>query len=365
MYQKSMDLENYATRIAVILEEFFDTQKSKVDENTPSFLSLLEVIQEFSLRGGKRIRPFFVYIGYSLIKGDISEELDEVMKASILIELIHTFFLAHDDIMDKSDLRRGKPTLHVHYEKEYKSLYGNNNLERKHFGSSMAILAGDMLFSLALDLLSDLNIKIETQKEILRVLNKTIMNTIVGQELDIRLEHKRTSFSEEILNVYKRKTAQYTFECPLHLGVLLAEGTERDLKILSEFAIPLGIAFQIRDDILGVFGKEKETGKIVGDDIYQGKQTLLIAKALEYGSDIQKDTIISILGNKNITHFDIRKIQTIIEDTGALTYAQDFSQKKIAEAKKILENIASSSQYNTQAVTQLSNVTDYIISRSI
>jgi len=240
------NLTDYAKRIDPLLVNFFQSQKAQIPKSLGYARQMLENLEGFCIPGGKRLRPALVYWGYKLLGGKHSKD---ITKASLAMELVHAFLLIHDDIMDQSDLRRGKITLHKLYERECETLYKSNGKSQR-FGETMGILAGDLSSCLAFKLLLSANFSPEQKTLVLNKLHETIINTIFGQELDIRLEVNGLSKPSEILDVYHLKTAQYTFECPLHIGAILAGATQKDLEVISAFAIPCGIAFQITDDIL-------------------------------------------------------------------------------------------------------------------
>jgi len=353
-------LADYKKQIDPLLVEFFQGQKAQIPTSLKYAHQMLNNLEDFCTRGGKRLRPALVYYGYKLLGGDESKD---ILKASLAMELIHTFLLIHDDIMDESDFRRGKTTMHKIYKAECETVYrANGNSQR--FGETMGILAGDLSFCLAFELLLSSDFSPELKTQVMQKLQDTVTNTIFGQELDVRLEFNGSSKPSEILSVYKLKTAQYTFECPLHIGAMLAGATQKDLETISNFAIPGGIAFQIRDDILGMFGDKKHTGKPVGSDIKQGKQTLLIAKALQKAGKIDRKRIKAALGNKELDENGIRKIQSIIRKTGALAECERVAKKHIDQAKQALSKF-SKHNWDKDIIKKLDNIADFIVERKV
>ncbi len=161
--------------------------------------------------------------------------------------------------------------------------------------------------------------------------------------------------------MYEYKTAKYTFEGPLHLGAILGGADDKFLNQLSQYAIPAGIAFQIQDDILGIFGDEKKTGKPVGSDIRQGKYTILVAKAFEKANPRQKKILARCLGNKNLTKKDIEDFRKVIIESGSLDYAKNLAMKLVWEAKKELEKI----KMNSETKKFLRGIAEYMIKREL
>lgn len=225
------------------IEIFFaeEIRKSK----SPFSTEALKMLREFSLRGGKRIRPVLVNQGY-FIAGGKNKNL--ILKTSIFIDLIHNFLLIHDDIMDKGELRRGKKTLHLKYADSAKS-----KKDSLHYGISMAIAGGDMMEFLARKILTKSKFPDINKIKAIKRLNQVLERTAYGQMLEFYLRDKLKAggkiTEQEILDVYKTKTALYTFVGPLQIGAILAEDNEKILNSLEKIGVPLGIAFQIKDDI--------------------------------------------------------------------------------------------------------------------
>lgn len=338
-----LKLKQFKTKLDKELEIFFNKRIKEAKSIDPSAKQIMTSLKNFTLGSGKRIRAALIYYGFKCFKNNNEKEL---LKASMCIELIQSYLLIHDDIIDKDELRRGKPTLHKQYEK-------NNN---PHYGISMAILAGDILSSLATQLLA--YTKFKNKLKAIAELNKIIPKVIYGQILDIKSELKLPT-EKSIDKIHHLKTATYTVEGPLHIGAILAGANEKYLKQLSRYAIPLGKAFQIQDDILGLFADEKKLGKPIGSDLREGKNTLLIIKALEKANLKQKLTIKKALGNSNLTKSQIDKIRKIIVSTGSLQYSKSLAEKLIKKAKSELNKI----KLKKQGKEFLLEIADYMVNR--
>jgi len=353
-------LADYAKQIAPLLVEFFQEQKAQIPTSLKHARQMLDNLEDFCTRGGKRLRPALVYYGYKLLGGKNSKD---IMKASLAIELIHNFLLIHDDVIDEDELRRGKMTMHKLYENECGKLYkGRGNPE--HFGEGMGIIAGDLCYSLALKLLLSSNFPSELRIQALEKVQDAIITVGFGEELDIRFELNGLVKPSEILEMYRLKTGVYTFECPLHMGAILAGASKQDLAIISQYAIPVGTAFQIRDDALGMFGDQKTTGKPVGSDLKQGKQTLLIATALKKASKDERKKIQKALGDKEFDEKDVSEIRKIIEQTGALADCAKLAKEYISQAKQSLSKFQDQS-WDKDAIAFLDNIADFIIERKV
>jgi geranylgeranyl diphosphate synthase type I len=349
-------LNNYKEKIDKELRFFFDKKIKKSYLISESSKEIMETLKEFNLRGGKRIRPVLTIFGYKALGG---KEEKEIIRVAMAVELMEAFLLIHDDIMDQDEFRRGYLTVHKIYENRCKNQFTNTDYKR--FGESMAIIAGDILAMLGIEVI--LSSKFSDKLK-LRAINKfyrVVINTCFGQTLDLRCELEKNISEEDILRIQELKTSIYTIEGPLHIGAILAGATKNNLRLLSGYAIPLGKAFQIQDDILGMFGNEKKLGKPVGSDLREGKKTLLILKALEKSKKGQRQTILNSLGNKDLTISEIDKIRKIIIKTGALDHSKNLAKQLSIKAK----NIILKSKLKKEGKDFLIAIADYMVNREV
>jgi len=323
-------------QIETELGNFFKLKigRAKVDNKPEELIEMIENLKKFTLSSGKRIRPILFYFGYVLAGG---KNIVEALKTSIAIELAHSCFLIHDDIIDQDDFRRGDLSMHYKYEKSFADKLKEKKLE--HFGISMGIIVGDLASTFGYEILINSDFSLDLKIKAIGRLNYIIANTIAGEALDVILAEHPNIKIDRIFEMQKYKTAKYTIEGPLHLGAILAGADEKFLESLSRFAVPVGIAFQIQDDIIGIFGDEKKIGKPVGSDIKEGKKTFLISKALEKANDDQKNILNSALGNKNISVEDVDKVRNIIVKTGSLEFSKTKARELIDGAKKSLNDL--------------------------
>ncbi|MDP7323264.1 MAG: polyprenyl synthetase family protein [Candidatus Woesearchaeota archaeon] len=334
-----------------MLEQFFNDKIKKAKAIDPSSVEMIELLKEFTLRGGKRIRAALIYYGYRSFKDDNEEE---ILKASMSIELAHAFLLIHDDIIDQDALRRSGPTIHTSYQNIFKS-----TKDPKHYGISFAILAGDILYAFANEILTSLNLPEKNKIKAIQIFNHIIHQVLYGESLDILSSIKTNFTSKDLEQVHYLKTATYTIEGPLHIGATLAGASQHHLKDLSKYAIPLGKAFQLQDDILGLFGEEKVLGKPIGSDLREGKKTLLIINALETASPSDQKTIQSILGNQDLTEDQIDKVREIVTKTGSLKISQDLVKQLGKEAKASISN----TKLHDRGCEFLLGIADYLAER--
>lgn len=350
------ELERFKKEVDKELEIYLDKTIKNAQKQDVVVADALRYVKKVILSAGKRIRPAFMYYGYLAVGGT---EKQKIIHASISIELVHMYLLIHDDIMDRDNTRHGMDTVHYKYEKLGKRFFKDGDLE--HFGRSMAIIIGDMIGAFGNQVVYDSKFNADLIMQALSRLQSIIAMTVIGQSQDIFIEYKKDATEADIMRMYENKTAKYTIEGPLQLGATLGGASDDERKALSAYAIPIGIAFQIQDDILGIFGSEKKLGKKVGSDIEEGKQTILVAKAKEFGTKSQKTALKNILGKKDLTRQDIKEFQKIITETGSLKYANEMARNLIIKGDKALEGM----KIQKEAKDFLAGIAQYMIEREL
>jgi geranylgeranyl diphosphate synthase type I len=266
-------------------------------------------IERLVLAGGKRLRPAFCHWGNVAAGGD--PEASIVVDAGAALELMHAFALFHDDVMDDADSRRGATTTHVVFAGGHAE--GGWAGESRRFGEGVAILVGDLAFVFADQLLVD------APKAAWTVWNELRVELNVGQLLDIIGSVRNDRSLAKAERICRYKSGKYTIERPLHLGSTLAapDRAAEWFPILSAYGLPLGDAFQMRDDVMGAFGDEAVTGKPVGGDLIEGKPTPLLAMAVAAATPAQREVLAEV-GRPGLATSDVARIQQAILDTGAL-----------------------------------------------
>lgn len=352
------EINRYKEKIEPILKSYFDDKIQEFDNISPFIKEFIEHLSEFTLRGGKRFRAALIYYSYKLFGG---KDDNEIIKLSIFIELIQSFLLIHDDIMDRSSLRRGGKTIH--------KIYEEFSLKHKfkddfHIGNTMGILSGDLANQFALEIIGNSNFPLQNKNELIKLVANEIATVCFGQIHDILLNYNYPlNYAEDdILRVHYYKTATYTYRLPLFAGAILAGANDEDLKLLNDYAMPSGVAFQVRDDILGVFGKSDETGKEDTGDLIEGKKTLLVLEVLKKGTDEQKSKLELYLGKKDLNDTEANEVRTIMKDTGALDYSIKKCEDEISKAKIALQKF---SNMNQVAYEFLESIADYMIIRNV
>lgn len=346
-------LKDYVDKTNPIIQGFFASELKQAQKVSPVSADMIRRFADF-MKGGKRLRGAQIVLGYQVAGG---KDNQAVLKASSVIEIIHAFLLMHDDIMDQDSLRRGQPTLH----KQFEQLHRGNGLKRdsSHYGLSMAIDTGDIGMFLASKILSDLPFPAEHLLRVHHFLNNLLIEVGYGQALDVTYESYDSLSIDDVLRVHRYKAADYTVSGPLIMGGLLAGKSLNELQAFYQYGLPVGIAFQLRDDELGVFSKEEILGKPTDSDIREGKNTLLIVHALKHTKVADRKFLKSAHGNSNINQADMARVRQIIKDCGALDYSQKLSRQLVEKGKSAIPNITSDHYYQ-QLLAQLA---DFMIER--
>lgn len=353
-HQAKERLEELVIKIDQKLEKYWNEEIEKEfgfeEEQKRLVKKVLVHAKEHNLRAAKRLRASFVYYGYLLSGTKPSEGIWKVMEG---IELVQTALLMHDDFMDEDKLRRGLPTTH-----EY---FGEGD---KHYGESMAVNVGDVVLCLGYERVLNCGLDTERVLEATKILMRGITNTAFGQIYDVTLPKLGELTEEKVLAVHRAKTSIYTFQNPLVIGGILAGLDEKVLERLKEYSFKGGVAFQLQDDVLGMFGEQEKTGKSVNSDLLQGKSTLLIAKTLEMGNEDQKRALLEAWGNKEATEETIEKAKMAIKESGAFDYSINKAKDWAKEAVEIAESL-NKDNLDKEAVDYLKGIADYIVTREI
>jgi geranylgeranyl diphosphate synthase type I len=268
-----------------------------------------------SVSGGKRLRAAFCTWGFRAVRPETTDaEVDGLVRAAAALEVLHASALVHDDFMDASDTRRGRPATHRAFEDLHREQGWTGDPVQ--YGAAAAILLGDLLLSWADELLRRCGLPHDVVRDALSFFDITRSEVIAGQFLDVSVQARGDSDVEQSMRVLRYKSAKYSIERPLHVGAALAGATTATLEALSAFGLPLGEAFQLRDDLLGVFGDPAVTGKPAGDDLTEGKRTVLVALALETSPPADAKRLDAALGT-SLSEQEVAELRGIIERSGA------------------------------------------------
>ena len=328
-------------RIRVLLDAEVERWRA-IDEG---LVAPLDALRKFVGAGGKRLRPSFCYSAFVGAGGDPADA--RVVDAAAALELVHTFALVHDDVMDGSGTRRGVAAVHEFFADEHRFTEARG--EARRFGDGMAILVGDFAVVYA-DML--MRSAPEPAHEIFDELR---IELCVGQSLDLMGTAAASTDAAIAHRIARYKSGKYTVERPLHLGAALAHELDRFAAPLSAVGLPLGQAFQLRDDVLGAFGDADRIGKPVGDDLREGKPTPLVALAFAR-ADADDRAVLARLGSPSLDEADVRALQAVFTRTGALDEIETEISRLVADAHRALTD----ARLGSEATAWLHELADYV-----
>jgi geranylgeranyl diphosphate synthase type I len=294
------------------LEQFLDDRCRDLTDVGPDLASVSGAVRDLA-RGGKRLRATFCYWGW---QGAGAAGTEAAVDGAAALELFHLAALVHDDLMDHSDTRRGAATAH----ESFSRMHDADGLDgdAADFGAGAALLIGDLCLAWSDELLAGARLDPARRASVRRVYDLMRSQVIAGQYLDMLEQARPGTRGDASRVVLTFKSAKYTVEHPLLMGGALAGASDDVAAAYSGFGIPVGEAFQLRDDVLGVFGDPMRTGKPVGDDLREGKKTLLVLAGLERADDVQRRLLEDHLGDRGLTDDQVSTLQQVLVDTGAL-----------------------------------------------
>lgn len=330
--------KQYIPRIDRYLEDFFSRKAESAP--LPVLADLYGDLREFINRDGKRIRPLLLLAGYAGYGGGRD---DEAVPVASILEMMHAMLLIQDDIIDKAALRRGKPALHLLLGEKYSSYTYTDSI-----GVDIALVLADILFADSLEIVSGSPFDGETKDRFLNIFARTYRVTAWGQILDSLYSLSRDPLGADDVprTIGSMKTAYYTILYPLQMGHVLSgsrDGSEPES--LERFALPLGSAFQVRDDILGLFGTEASLGKSADSDLQEGKLTLLVQHALGVMDGAARQRFLRLFQKREKTAGDIAALRGMIGETGAKERALQELSRLTGEARTALAGLAMAQQY--------------------
>ncbi len=321
-----LDRADLRARVAKALDAFLVSQRPTLDGISEDLAPIAEAIAEF-VDGGKRLRPAFCYWGWRAAGG---VDCDEILAAAAALELLQACALVHDDVMDGSDRRRGAPSVHRMFGSQHRVAGWHGNPET--FGVSAAILLGDLCLVWSEQMINTSGLDHAALLRAQPVHDAMRVELMTGQYLDVVEQAMGGVSVERALRVARYKAAKYTIEGPLLIGAALADGSPQVATALSAYGLPLGEAFQLRDDVLGVFGDPSATGKPAGDDLREGKRTVLVAAALTRADNRETAIIRRHLGDPGLDAHDVDRLREIITSTGALAEVERMIDERTSRA---------------------------------
>ncbi|WP_051367907.1 polyprenyl synthetase family protein [Hamadaea tsunoensis] len=305
-------------RVDRSLRAFLAARRTQLTSIDPELAPVSEAIDALVLGGGKRLRPAFAYWGYRAAGGTDS---DAVVTAASALELVQASALIHDDLIDRSDTRRGEPSAHV----RFTELHGKSDWhgDGGEFGAAAAILLGDACLVWSDEMLHASGLDPVTLARARPVFDAMRTEVTAGQYLDVLTQATGDTSLRRASTVARFKSAKYTVERPLLLGAAIADAPAGVRDAYSAFGLPIGEAFQLRDDVLGVFGDPLVTGKPAGDDLREGKRTYLVAAAFQAADDRGRQVLADRLGDPHLTAADVHDLREVFERSGALRRTEE------------------------------------------
>ncbi len=325
-----LDAEDLRTRLQKVIDDHLARQEARLEEIGPEMSVLLDGVRDL-LSGGKRLRAAFCYWAW---RGAGGADCPEIVAATAGLECFQAAALLHDDVMDRSDTRRGRPSMHRQVAALHEELGWAGDSSR--FGEAAAILAGDLCLSWSDELFATSGLgaaALAAGREPFDTMRTQLMG---GQYLDVLEQATASGDLARALLVVRYKSAKYTVEHPLLIGAAMAGGDDELRAGLSAYGLPLGEAFQLRDDILGVFGDPAVTGKPAGDDLREGKRTVLIAQLARLGTDDQRAVVERHLGDPELDDDGVGEVREALQSSGALDAVESMIEERAGAASAAL-----------------------------
>lgn len=321
------------THIDEHLKEYLSERTALAKKRNPAEARLWSLLADVTLTGGKRLRPYLVMWAYQAFGG---HDQDSILNPAIAWELLHQGLLIHDDIIDRDYVRHAHPNVAGQLQKYYAKQ--DPHVDANHFALSGALLAGDLAYSGAYELLIRSDFEPQLLQQCSHVLTENFMTVIGGELLDTEAVLEPLHDTDSLL-VAELKTASYSFVGPLQTGAILAGAPPTALPKLKKLGIALGIAFQLSDDLLGLFGDESQTGKPNDSDVHEGKRTLLIQYALQAASASDQNTVENTLGDASATPAAVERVRAIVVATGARKKVEQLIDEYLDQTQDIIERL--------------------------
>jgi geranylgeranyl diphosphate synthase, type I len=319
-------------RIEAALRHFLASAGTELDAIAEELEPLTETAARFVLDSGKRLRPAFCYWGARAVGAPDS---DATIRAAASLELLQACALVHDDVIDRSATRRGQPSVH----EQFAALHVGRGWvgDAGDFGEATAILLGDLFLVWSATMFATSGVDDAALARARPIADAMRVELMAGQYLDVVEQARGGGSVDRALRVARFKAAKYTVERPLHLGAALGDGGADAFQTFSAYGLPLGEAFQLRDDLLGVFGDPAVTGKPAGDDLREGKRTVLIALALEAASAPGRATLESHLGDPDLDGAGVEELREVVTGSGAASTVEGMIATRVESALAALQ----------------------------
>ena len=350
--------ERLATGKAI--QNFFDGKKQLFSDYPQEFQNMFHRLGEYSLNKGKMARPMLVRLAYQMFTDHIEEE--NIVSGSAAIELLHRYLLIHDDLVDRDLLRHGKPGFEKQYDSYFSQTFPNID-QPSMYDKGMAIIAGDLLNSFSYELITESGFSPEIIVQTIKTFNLCLAETAAGWAIETDSKYMKVAevSEERIFEAMRLVSAQYSVVWPLRIGQIYA-GVNPDKynQGLETYGVNIGLAFQIQDDILAIFGEQETTGKPVGRDITEGKKSLIYHYAYKMGSDVEKVYLEEIM-RQPLETIDLDKVKSIIVNTGALDQVKQISKNLVYKGLSGLKD--DSLTTHTAQVSLLKGLAEFLAER--
>lgn len=339
------------------LNHLFDDALTTATSIDDAYVRLLRATRDTLLLGGKRLRPYISYLAYTGLGGRHAQAF---IAAAASQELLHHFLLIHDDIIDRDFMRHGAPNVQALY-RDHFTKQGLSPDDALHYAQSFALMAGNAACALGLQAISQSDFPAQTKLDALHCVQHMLFEIMGGELMDVDITISGAPPTESrLLAISHYKTATYSFQTPLQFGAILANAPAAAHDQLREFGHSLGIAFQLTDDLLGVYGDEAKLGKPVTSDLREGKHTLLIHAALKLATPAQAKQLTSLWGKRDATTHDLETVRDLLSATGAQAQTSDLAQSHLRDALATLDAIP----LTPPAKAELTRIAHFCVGRS-
>lgn len=330
MSDSASRLDDVALTFETRLMEVLAQRRERSLSFSVPYTQLWESLERMA-RGGKKIRPRVLMDAYQAL-GGIDERV--AVDAACAMELLHIALVIHDDVIDKDLMRRGEMNISGRFASEA-MLRGTTRRDANAWGEASSLLAGDLMLTLAHSLLARLEIPDEQRQAVLDIFDATVFESAAGEHYDVWLSmHLEPANSQDVLAMLDQKTAAYSFQAPLVLAAVLAGASTSLIEELTVIARQIGVIYQLRDDVLGLFGDERDTGKSALSDLREGKETLLIAYAR---SDPAWGEVESLFGDDALSIADGHRLRRVIEESGALVFVESLITERCENVYQLIQ----------------------------
>jgi geranylgeranyl diphosphate synthase type I len=326
------EMERLRNKIAEEAERFLAEKRKEAEGVSPEVFEYVGMTTKHA-HAGKMMREIGMILAYKAMGG---KDEGAIARASTALTMLQAYLLIHDDIMDSAETRRKNLSAWAEFREFHKKNFRSGHQK---FGESVAIVAGDLFEAWAVQILSSARFAPEASNKALKAYAEAVQMTGYGQYLDIYTGELPVTTEETVERIHKYKTAIYTVDLPLRLGFIFANAKEKDLEALWDFTLPLGIAFQMTDDIIDLYGDPEKLGKAIGGDIREGKKTIMLLYTLEHAELNELTFLKQAIANPNITPDDINYVKGIIKRAGGCDYARQKANAYFEEALNALKDI--------------------------